>query len=172
MCRAKGRRMSSWRRAGGALPAGPAGDALLIECGWGSWWAEPEYVTGSPAFTSTACRGSAQPFALLGVDVPVHRDCPFAARRHEAAGNMLVPIFRAGCPAARAAGEPGPDPDAARPADCAAAEYPGGQRRAVPRCSSKEKNDGIEKKPREINLNGETGVKKTAQKKKNTTGGL
>lgn len=73
------------------------GDALLIECGWGGWWERPEFVTASPAFHVDCLPWFlAQPFSLLGVDVP----CIESARSRPAdgaeTGNMLVPIFQRG----------------------------------------------------------------------------
>ena len=73
------------------------GDALLIECGWGSRWGEPDYVTGSPAFHVDCLPWLlAQPFAILGVDVPCIESARSRPDGTEAAGNMLVPIFQRG----------------------------------------------------------------------------
>jgi len=73
------------------------GDALLIECGWGSRWGEADYVTGSPAFHIDCLPWLvAQPFAILGVDVPCIENARSRPDGAEAAGNMLVPIFQRG----------------------------------------------------------------------------
>jgi len=73
------------------------GDALLIECGWGSRWGERDFITGSPAFHIDCLSWLlAQPFAILGVDVPCIESARSRPDGVEAAGNMLVPIFQRG----------------------------------------------------------------------------
>jgi len=73
------------------------GDALLIECGWGNHWAEADYVTGGPAFHIDCLPWLlAQPFAILGVDVPCIESARSRPDGSETTGNMLVPIFRRG----------------------------------------------------------------------------
>jgi kynurenine formamidase len=78
-------------------PPVQSGDALLIECGWGSRWGEVDYVTGSPAYHVDCLPWlMAQPFAILGVDVPCIESARSRPDGSEAAGNMLVPIFQRG----------------------------------------------------------------------------
>jgi kynurenine formamidase len=73
------------------------GDALLIECGWGSRWGEADYVTGSPAYHVDCLPWFlAQPFAILGVDVPCIESARSRPDGSEATGNMLVPLFERG----------------------------------------------------------------------------
>ena len=73
------------------------GDALLIECGWGSRWGEADYVTGSPAYHVDCLPWfMAQPFAILGVDVPCIESARSRPDGSEATGNMLVPLFQRG----------------------------------------------------------------------------
>jgi kynurenine formamidase len=73
------------------------GDALLVECGWGARWSEPDFVTGSPAYHVDCLPWLlAQPFATLGVDVPCIESARSRPDGTEAAGNMLVPIFQRG----------------------------------------------------------------------------
>ena len=73
------------------------GDALLIECGWGSRWGEPVYVAGSPAFHVDCLPWfMAQPFGILGVDVPCIESARSRPDGSEATGNMLVPLFQRG----------------------------------------------------------------------------
>lgn len=77
-------------------PVAP-GDALLIACGWGSRWGEPDYVAGSPAYHVDCLPWLlAQPFSILGVDVPCIESARSRPDGAEAAGNMLVPIFQQG----------------------------------------------------------------------------
>jgi kynurenine formamidase len=73
------------------------GDALLIECGWGSRWGEPDYVTAGPAYHHD-CRTwlLAQPFAILGVDVPCIESARSRPDGSAQTGNMLVPLFERG----------------------------------------------------------------------------
>ena len=58
------------------------GDALLIECGWGSRWGEPDYVTAGPAYHHD-CPHLAAGAAVRhpGRGCAVHRKRPLAARR-------------------------------------------------------------------------------------------
>jgi kynurenine formamidase len=78
-------------------PSVQPGDALLIECGWGSRWGEPDYVTGSPAYHLDCLPWfMAQSFAILGVDVPCIESARSRPDGAEAAGNMLVPLFQRG----------------------------------------------------------------------------
>jgi kynurenine formamidase len=73
------------------------GDALLIECGWGGRWGEPNYVTGSPAYHVDCLPWFlAQPFAILGVDVPCIESARSRPDGSEETGNMLVPLFQRG----------------------------------------------------------------------------
>ena len=73
------------------------GDALLIECGWGSRWGEADYVTGSPAYHVDCLPWfMAQPFAILGVDVPCIESARSRPDGSEETGNMLVPLFQRG----------------------------------------------------------------------------
>jgi kynurenine formamidase len=73
------------------------GDALLIECGWGGRWGEPDYVTGSPAYHLDCLPWlMAQPFAILGVDVPCIESARSRPDGSEETGNMLVPLFQRG----------------------------------------------------------------------------
>ena len=78
-------------------PPVQAGDALLIECGWGSQWEKPEFVTRSPAFHVDCLPWLlAQPFVLLGVDVPCIESARSWPAEGDQTGNMLVPIFERG----------------------------------------------------------------------------
>jgi len=73
------------------------GDALLIDCGWGEQWRSPDYVTGSPAFHVNCLDWLlAQPFSILGVDVPCIETARSRPDGSEEAGNMLVPLFQRG----------------------------------------------------------------------------
>jgi kynurenine formamidase len=73
------------------------GDALLIDCGWGSRWEKPEFVAGSPAFHVDCLPWFvSQPFAILGVDVPCIESARSRPSAGDETGNMLVPIFRRG----------------------------------------------------------------------------
>ena len=73
------------------------GDALLIECGWGGRWSEPDYVTGSPAYHIDCLPWfMAQPFAILGVDVPCIESARSRPDGAEETGNMLTPILAKG----------------------------------------------------------------------------
>jgi kynurenine formamidase len=74
------------------------GDALLIECDWGGRWGEPDYVTGTPTYHVDCLPWLlAQPFGLLGVDVPCIESARSRPDGSEETGNMLVPIFERGC---------------------------------------------------------------------------
>jgi len=80
----------------GCPPVQP-GDALLIECGWGSRWDSPDYVWASPAFHFDCLPWLlAQPYAILGVDVPCIESARSRPDGSEATGAMLLPIFRRG----------------------------------------------------------------------------
>lgn len=73
------------------------GDALLIDCGWGDRWRSPDYVTGSPAFHVECLEWLlAQPFSILGVDVPCIETARSRPDGIEEAGNMLMPLFQRG----------------------------------------------------------------------------
>lgn len=73
------------------------GDALLIECGWGEWWEKPEFVRDSPAFHVDCLPWFlAQPFGLLGVDVPCIESARSRPAEGDQTGNMLTPIFERG----------------------------------------------------------------------------
>jgi arylformamidase len=73
------------------------GDALLIECGWGSQWDHPDFVTASPAFHVDCLPWLLeQPFSILGVDVPCIESARSRPAEGDATGNMLVPIFERG----------------------------------------------------------------------------
>jgi kynurenine formamidase len=73
------------------------GDALLIECGWGSRWGEPDYVTATPTYHVDCLPWLlAQPFGLLGVDVPCIESARSRPDGSEETGNMLVPLFERG----------------------------------------------------------------------------
>jgi kynurenine formamidase len=74
------------------------GDALLIDCGWGTQWRSPAYVTDGPSFHPDCVSWLLeQPFSLLGVDVPCIQS-PWLAPDPGAqvVGNMLLPIFKKG----------------------------------------------------------------------------
>jgi kynurenine formamidase len=74
-----------------------AGDALLIECGWGSQWRSPNYVLDGPGYHPDCLPWLlAQPFSLLGVDVPcIQSPWPLPdGTGYE--GNMLLPVFQKG----------------------------------------------------------------------------
>jgi arylformamidase len=80
----------------GCPPVRP-GDALLIECGWGSRWGTPDYVNGSPAFHIDCLPWFLdQPFSILGVDVPCIESARSRPDGGEEAGNMLAPLFQRG----------------------------------------------------------------------------
>lgn len=78
-------------------PPVQTGDALLIECGWGSHWAAPDYVTGSPAYHIDCLPWFlAQPFSILGVDSPCIESARSRPDGTEKTGNLLVPILGRG----------------------------------------------------------------------------
>jgi kynurenine formamidase len=78
-------------------PTVQPGDALLIECGWGSRWEQPEFVPGSPAFHVDCLPWfMAQPFSILGVDVPCIESARSRPAEGDQTGNMLTPIFERG----------------------------------------------------------------------------
>jgi kynurenine formamidase len=73
------------------------GDALLIECGWGTQWRSPNYVLDGPSFHPDCLSWLLeQPFSLLGVDVPcIQSPWPLPdGTQYE--GNMLLPVFHKG----------------------------------------------------------------------------
>jgi len=73
------------------------GDALLIECGWGAQWRSPNFVSDGPAYhPDCAAWLYAQPFSILGVDVPcIQAPYPLPdGSQYE--GNILLPIFQKG----------------------------------------------------------------------------
>lgn len=73
------------------------GDALLIECGWGRRWREPGYVTQCPGYHVDCLEWFlAQPFGILGVDVPCIETARSRPDGTEQAGNMLLPLFGRG----------------------------------------------------------------------------
>ena len=78
-------------------PPVQAGDALLIECGWGGQWRSPRFVLDGPAFhPDTLPWLLEQPFALLGVDIPcIQASYPLPDGAHYE-GNILLPVFRKG----------------------------------------------------------------------------
>jgi kynurenine formamidase len=68
-------------------PCLETGDALLIDTGWGENWDQPGYVTESPHFDMTALDWLlAQPFSILGLDVPCADEN----------GEILTPLFDKG----------------------------------------------------------------------------
>ena len=72
------------------------GDALLIDCGWGSQWRSPAYVSDGPGYHPDAMRWLVeQPFSLLGVDIPCLQP-PWASPDIGYDGNMLRPILEKG----------------------------------------------------------------------------
>jgi arylformamidase len=78
-------------------PPVQAGDALLIECGWGAQWRSPNYVLDGPGYHPDCLPWLlAQPFSLLGVDVPcIQSPWPLPdGAQYE--GNMLLPVFQKG----------------------------------------------------------------------------
>ena len=73
------------------------GDALLIDCGWGTRWESPEYVLHGPGYHRDCLPWFLeQPFSILGVDVPCIETARSRPDGTEAAGNMLLPIFQRG----------------------------------------------------------------------------
>jgi arylformamidase len=73
------------------------GDALLIECGWGRQWRQPGYVTQCPGYHVDCLDWLlAQPFSILGVDVPCIETARSRPDGAEEAGNMLLPLFGRG----------------------------------------------------------------------------
>ncbi len=75
-----------------------AGDALLIDTGWGRHWNEPGYVTDAPAFSvRTLSWLLEQPFSILGLDTPV-MECQWCADggRADDAGELLRPLYERG----------------------------------------------------------------------------
>jgi len=73
------------------------GDALLIDCGWGTQWRSPNYVLDGPSYHPDCLPWLLeQPFSLLGVDVPCIQSpwpLPDGAQYD---GNMLLPVFQKG----------------------------------------------------------------------------
>lgn len=74
-----------------------AGDALLIECGWGSHWRAPDFVTDGPGFHADCLPWlMARPMSLLGVDGPCMQ-APWATPgTAESGAGMLLALFRKG----------------------------------------------------------------------------
>jgi arylformamidase len=73
------------------------GDAVLIECGWGTRWESPEYVLHGPGFHHDCLPWLLeQHFSILGVDVPCIETARSRPDGTEAAGNMLTPLFEKG----------------------------------------------------------------------------
>lgn len=73
------------------------GDALLIDCGWGSRWRSADYVTAGPNFHIDCLDWLlAQPISMLGVDIPCIESARSRPDGVEAAGNMLIPLFKQG----------------------------------------------------------------------------
>jgi kynurenine formamidase len=73
------------------------GDAVLIECGWGTRWRSPNYVLDGPSFHPDCLPWLLeQPFSVLGVDVPcIQSPWPLPdGAQYE--GNMLLPVFQKG----------------------------------------------------------------------------
>jgi kynurenine formamidase len=80
-----------------SCPPVQAGDALLIECGWGAQWHSPNYVLDGPGYHPDCLPWLLeQPFSLLGVDVPCIQPPwpPPDGAQYE--GNMLLPVFQKG----------------------------------------------------------------------------
>jgi arylformamidase len=80
-----------------SCPTVRPGDALLIECGWGTRWESPEYVVHGPGFHRDCLPWLLeQPFSILGVDVPCIETARSRPDGTEATGNMLAPLFEKG----------------------------------------------------------------------------
>lgn len=73
------------------------GDALLIDCGWGTRWETPQYVLHGPGYHRDCLPWFLEhPFSILGVDVPCIETARSRPDGTEAAGNMLLPLFEKG----------------------------------------------------------------------------
>jgi arylformamidase len=73
------------------------GDALLIECGWGTEWRSSNFVTDGPSFHPDCLPWLLeQPFSLLGVDVPCAQAPWPLPDGVQYDGNILLPIFQKG----------------------------------------------------------------------------
>ena len=80
-----------------ACPPIQAGDALLIDCGWGNQWRSSGYVTCCPAFHFDCLPWLlTQQFSILGVDTPCIENARSRPTGNEQVGAMLTPIFRRG----------------------------------------------------------------------------
>ena len=74
-----------------------AGDALLIDCGWGSQWQSPAFVSDGPSFHPDCLPWLArQPIALLACDVPCMQAPWAAAGSPEDGSGMLLALFKKG----------------------------------------------------------------------------
>lgn len=81
-----------------AAPVLSAGDALIIDTGWGSRWNEPGYVVDAPAFSvKTLPWLLSQPFSILALDTPV-MECQWCESEGRAtdAGELLRPLYERG----------------------------------------------------------------------------
>ena len=82
---------------GANCPPAQPGDALLIECGWGAHWGKPDFVSAGPAFHVDCLPWLlAQPYSILGVDVPCIESARSRPAEGDQTGNMLTPIFQRG----------------------------------------------------------------------------
>ena len=71
------------------------GDALLIECGWGSQWRSPSFINDGPSFHADCLPWlSSQPMSLLGVDVPCMQAWWAAPGSPESGSGMLLDLFK------------------------------------------------------------------------------
>lgn len=74
-----------------------AGDALLIDCGWGRMWNQPGFVADCPNYARDALQWILdQPITLIGVDVPCIEPYDADATMEEDVGSLLGPICEKG----------------------------------------------------------------------------
>lgn len=75
-----------------------AGDALLIDTGWGEHWSEPNYIQDTPCYHPSCLDWlMAQPMALWGVDTPVAQADGLFDRGIDwkpGEGDIIIPLFR------------------------------------------------------------------------------
>lgn len=71
------------------------GDALLIECGWGSQWRSPRYVLDGPSYHSDCTPWLlSQPISLIGADVPCMQAYWAAPGSPESSAGVLLELFK------------------------------------------------------------------------------
>ena len=73
------------------------GEALLIDCGWGSQWRSPSFVVDGPSFHADCLPWLLkQPMGLLGVDVPCMQAWWAPPGSAESGAGMLLELFKTG----------------------------------------------------------------------------